>query len=49
MQKAEAYGLSASGVSFDFAKVVERLLEEIQPNQSSVLADGKLPKVVAQG
>ncbi len=42
-----SFAAEAEGISTD--KVVERLLDEIQPNQSAVLADGKLPKVIAQG
>ncbi|MCB9878713.1 MAG: MoxR family ATPase [Planctomycetes bacterium] len=42
-----SFAAEAEGISTD--KVIERLLDEIQPNQSAVLADGKLPKVIAQG
>ena len=28
--------------------VITRLLDEIQPNESEALADGKLPKVINQ-
>ncbi len=42
-----SFGAEAEGITTD--KVVERLLDEIQPNESAVLADGKLPKVVAGG
>ncbi len=42
-----SFAAEAEGISTD--KVIERLLDEIQPNESAVLADGKLPKVIAQG
>ncbi|MFM1873697.1 MAG: ATPase RavA, partial [Planctomycetota bacterium] len=42
-----SFAAEAEGISTD--KVIERLLDEVQPNQSAILADGKLPKVIAQG
>jgi MoxR-like ATPase len=42
-----SFAAEAEGVTTD--RVVERLLDEVQPNQSAILADGKLPKVLAQG
>jgi MoxR-like ATPase len=42
-----SFAAEADGVTTD--KVVERLLEQVQPNESAVLADGKLPRVIAQG
>ena len=42
-----SFAAEANGITTD--KVVERLLEEIQPNESTVLQDGKLPRVIAQG
>jgi MoxR-like ATPase len=42
-----SFAAEAEGITTD--RVIERLLEQVNPNQSAVLADGKLPKVVAQG
>ena len=42
-----SFAAEADGITTD--RVVERLLEEVQPNASTVLQDGKLPKVIAQG
>jgi MoxR-like ATPase len=42
-----SFAAEADGVTTD--KVVERLLQEIPANESQALADGKLPKVIAQG
>jgi MoxR-like ATPase len=42
-----SFAAEADGVTTD--KVVERLLQEIPANDSQALADGKLPKVIAQG
>ncbi len=42
-----SFSAEADGINTD--KVIERLLEEVQPNDSAVLADGKLPRVIAQG
>ena len=42
-----SYAAEADGVTTD--KVVERLLAETPANDSQALADGKLPKVIAQG
>ena len=42
-----SFSAEADGITTD--KVIERLLEEVQPNDSAVLADGKLPRVIAQG
>ncbi|HZN39060.1 MAG TPA: MoxR family ATPase, partial [Planctomycetota bacterium] len=42
-----SFSAEADGVTTD--KVVERLLEQVQPNETGVLADGKLPRVIAQG
>jgi MoxR-like ATPase len=42
-----SFAAEADGVTTD--KVVERLLEQVQPNESALLADGRLPKVIAQG
>jgi len=42
-----SFAAEADGVTTD--KVVDRLLEQVQPNDSAVLADGRLPRVVAQG
>jgi MoxR-like ATPase len=41
-----SFSAEAEGISAD--KVIDRLLEEIQPNESKALADGKLPKVIKQ-
>jgi len=41
-----SFAAEADGITTD--KVVERLLAEIKPNDSAVLADGKLPRVIAQ-
>ena len=41
-----SFAAEADGVTTD--KVIERLLEETQANDSAVLNDGKLPKVVSQ-
>ena len=41
-----SFAAEADGVTTD--KVIERLLDETQPNDSAVLNDGKLPKVVSQ-
>jgi MoxR-like ATPase len=41
-----SFQAEAEGITTD--KVVDRLLEETKPNDSAVLADGKLPKVVAR-
>jgi MoxR-like ATPase len=42
-----SFAAEADGITTD--KVVERLLDQVQPNSSAVLNDGKLPKVIAQG
>jgi MoxR-like ATPase len=42
-----SFAAEADGVTTD--KVVERLLAETPANDSQALADGKLPKVIAQG
>ena len=42
-----SFAAEADGITTD--KVVERLLEETPANESQALADGKLPKVIAQG
>jgi len=42
-----SFAAEADGVTTD--KVVERLLAETPANESQALADGKLPKVLAQG
>ena len=42
-----SFSAEADGVTTD--KVVERLLEQVQPNETGALADGKLPRVIAQG
>ena len=42
-----SFAAEAEGVTTD--KVVERLLQETPANESQALADGKLPKVIAQG
>jgi MoxR-like ATPase len=41
-----SFAAEAEGVTTD--TVIDRLLQEVDPNASAVLADGKLPKVVAQ-
>ena len=41
-----SFAAEADGVTTD--KVIERLLDETSPNDSAVLNDGKLPKVVSQ-
>ena len=41
-----SFAAEAEGITTD--KVIERLLDEIQPNESQALADGKLPKVIQQ-
>ena len=41
-----SFAAEADGITTD--KVVDRLLAEIQPNDSAALQDGKLPKVVAR-
>ncbi len=38
---------SAEAEGIDTDKVIDRLLKEIQPNQSEALADGKLPGVIS--
>jgi len=42
-----SFAAEAEGITTD--KVIDRLLDEVDPNASAVLTDGKLPKVVAQG
>jgi MoxR-like ATPase len=42
-----SFAAEADGVTTD--KVVDRLLQETPANESQALADGKLPKVIAQG
>ncbi|MCC6671796.1 MAG: MoxR family ATPase [Planctomycetes bacterium] len=42
-----SYAAEADGITTD--KVVDRLLQEVQPNTSAALEDGKLPKVVSRG
>jgi MoxR-like ATPase len=42
-----SFAAEAEGITTD--KVVERLLQETPANESQALADGKLPKVIAQG
>ncbi|MBK8098206.1 MAG: MoxR family ATPase [Planctomycetes bacterium] len=39
-----SFAAEAEGITTD--KVVERLLDEVKPNESQALADGKLPKVM---
>jgi MoxR-like ATPase len=39
-----SFAAEAEGITTD--TVIERLLEEVQPNESPALADGKLPKVI---
>jgi MoxR-like ATPase len=41
-----SFAAEAEGITTD--RVIERLLEQVDPNQSAVLADGKLPKVISQ-
>jgi MoxR-like ATPase len=41
-----SFAAEAVGITTD--RVIERLLEQVDPNQSAVLADGKLPKVISQ-
>ena len=41
-----SFAAEAEGITTD--KVIERLLDEVQPNESQALADGKLPKVIQQ-
>jgi MoxR-like ATPase len=41
-----SFSAEAEGVTTD--TVIDRLLDEIQPNDSKALADGKLPKVIQQ-
>ncbi|MEQ1632535.1 MAG: MoxR family ATPase [Planctomycetota bacterium] len=41
-----SFGAEAEGITTDV--VVDRLLAEVQPNESQALADGKLPKVIKQ-
>jgi hypothetical protein len=41
-----SFSAEAEGVTTD--TVIDRLLAEVQPNESQALADGKLPKVVKQ-
>ncbi len=41
-----SFAAEADGITTD--KVVDRLLEEVDPNQSSIAADGKLPNVIAE-
>jgi MoxR-like ATPase len=42
-----SFAAEADGITTD--KVVDRLLQETPTNESQALADGKLPKVIAQG
>ncbi|MBL8751768.1 MAG: AAA family ATPase, partial [Planctomycetes bacterium] len=42
-----SFAAEAEGITTD--KVVDRLLQETSANESQALADGKLPKVIAQG
>jgi MoxR-like ATPase len=42
-----SFAAEAEGITTD--KVVDRLLQETAANESQALADGKLPKVIAQG
>ena len=46
MYDITSFAAEADGVTTD--KVIERLLDETQANDSAVLNDGKLPKVVSQ-
>ena len=41
-----SFAAEADGITTD--KVIDRLLAEVEPNQSAVLADGKLPRVIKQ-
>ncbi len=41
-----SFSADAEGITTD--TVVDRLLEEISPNDSEALSDGKLPKVLNQ-
>ena len=41
-----SFGAEAEGITTDM--VIDRLLEEIKPNTSAALEDGKLPKVIQQ-
>jgi MoxR-like ATPase len=41
-----SFAAEAEGITTD--KVIDRLLAEVQPNDSKALADGKLPKVIQQ-
>jgi len=41
-----SFAAEAEGITTD--KVIERILDEVQPNESQALADGKLPKVIQQ-
>jgi MoxR-like ATPase len=41
-----SFSAEAEGINTDI--VVDRLLEEIKPNDSAALSDGKLPKVINQ-
>ena len=41
-----SFSAEAEGITAD--TVVSRLLEEISPNDSDALSDGKLPKVINQ-
>ncbi|MGE3172775.1 MAG: AAA family ATPase [Planctomycetota bacterium] len=41
-----SFAAEAEGVTTD--NVIDRLLEEVRPNESQAMADGKLPKVIKQ-
>ncbi|MBL9076543.1 MAG: MoxR family ATPase [Planctomycetes bacterium] len=41
-----SFAAEAEGITTD--KVIDRLLTEVDPNSSTILTDGKLPKVIAQ-
>jgi len=41
-----SFGAEAEGITTDM--VIDRLLEEVKPNTSAALEDGKLPKVIQQ-
>ncbi len=41
-----SFGAEAEGINTDM--VIDRLLEEVKPNSSAALEDGKLPKVIQQ-
>ena len=41
-----SFAAEAEGITTD--KVIERILDVVQPNESQALADGKLPKVIQQ-